>query len=31
MQALERLAAEIGKTEADYTRLCQDSDVVQVS
>lgn len=28
-QALERLAAEIGKTEADYTRLCQDSDVVQ--
>jgi hypothetical protein len=29
-QALEKLAAEIGKTEADYARLCQDSDVIQV-
>lgn len=28
---LEKMASDIGKTESDYDKLCNDQDVVQVS
>ena len=29
--ALEKLATDLGKTYSDYNKLCEDTDVIQVS